>query len=461
MSNLLDLPAELFQMVIHELVITSKDPSYPWRPSPHPGIGQLWKLRGVCRSFAAEIEREVFSQQPREFYSHRNIQRLIKTHFSRFVLQVSRKPGSVNEKMFTRLQRMAQYIVEQVEYEDKEQRNEVIDKTYSGLSKILPMDDVIHALWCDSVGCSKCSEFLGPELPIRLPYQDRFYAALAAGNHRLLSKVLPKLDAADIYTLICTQPILFTVQMRDLTSLNTILRYLETQSPSIQISLTSTYGMFSISRCIKITLWKKYIPAAQLLLDYYEKNLPCPSNKTYSGWVGEASANCSLDQLEALKAVLRFNTGSKNMIGPDTLGAVYAKGNSTAIEEVLQHVEDINKGTTLTAPMFIAVRSGRPIAIRACLQAGANVNLSMRPNMRATGRTHITPLETAVHRYDVSIVRTLIESGATIPHISKWPTHERTYRLLHEAASKLTDVVLPDLEHFKRCNKNDLKAFKY
>jgi uncharacterized membrane protein YfbV (UPF0208 family) len=111
--------------------------------------------------------------------------------------------------------------------------------------------------------------------------------------------------------------------------------------------------------------------------------------------------------------------------------------------------------------MFIAVRSGRPIAIRACLQAGANVNLSMRPNMRATGRTHITPLETAVHRYDVSIARTLIESGATIPHISKWLTHERTYRLLHEATSKLTDVVLPDLEHFKRCNKNDLKAFKY
>lgn len=111
MSNLLDLPAELLQMVIHELVITSKDPSCLWRPSSHPGIGQLWKLRGVCRSFAAEIEREVFSQQPREFYSHRNIQRLIKTHFSRFVLQVSRKPGSVNEKMFTRLQRMVQYIV--------------------------------------------------------------------------------------------------------------------------------------------------------------------------------------------------------------------------------------------------------------------------------------------------------------------------------------------------------------
>ncbi|CAN9286460.1 unnamed protein product [Alternaria alternata] len=346
MSNLLDLPAELFQMVIHELVITSKDPSYPFCPSPHPGIGQLWKLRGVCRSFAAEIEREVFSQQPREFYSHRNIQRLIKTHFSRFVLQVSRKPGSVNEKMFTRLQRMVQYIVEQVEYENKEQHNEVIDKTYSGLSKILPMDD-------------------------------------------------------------------------------------------------------------------KYLPAAQLLLDYYEKNLPCPSNKTYSGWVGEASANCSLDQLEALKAVLRFNTGSKNMIGPDTLGAVYAKGNSTAIEGVLQHVEDINRGTTLTAPIFIAVRSGRPIAIRACLQAGANVNLSMRPNMRAIGRTHITPLETAVHRYDVSIVRTLIGSGATIPHISRWPTHERTYRLLHEAASKLTDIVLPDLAHFKRCNKNDLKVLKY
>ena len=461
MSNLLDLPAELFQMVIHELVIASKDPSYPWRPSPHPGIGQLWKLRGVCRSFAAEIEREVFSQQPREFYSHRNIQRLIKTHFSRFVSQVSRKPGSVNEKMFTRLQRMVQYIVEQVEYEDKEQRNEVIDKTYNGLSKILMMDDVLHALWCDSVGCSRCSKLLGSELPIRLPYHDKFCAALAAGNHRLLSKILPKLDAKDRDQFITAQPICFAIRVRDLTSLNNILRYLETQPPSTQISLTSYYGMFSISRCISITLSQKYHPAAQLLLDYYEKNLPCPPSRIYSGWVAQASANCSLDQLQALKAVLRFNAGSRNLIEHDTLAAVYAKGSSAAIQEVLQHVEDINGGTLLTAPIFIAVRSGRPIAIQACLQAGANVNLSMRPNMRAIGRTHITPVETAVHRHDVSIVRTLIENGATIPHISKWPTHARTYRLLYEAASKLTDVVLPDLEHFKRCNKNDLKALKY
>jgi hypothetical protein len=461
MANLSDLPAELFQMVIHELVITSKDPSDSWRPSPHPSTGQLWKLRGVSRSFAAEIEREVFSQQPREFYSHRNVQRLVKTHFSRFMLQVSRKPGSVNQMMFTWLQRMVQYIVEQVEYEDKEKRTEVIDKTYNGLSKILPMDDVIHALWCDSVGCSNCSRLLGLELPIRLPYHDKFCAALAASNHRLLSKILPKLDTTDRDRLITTQPILFAVQMRDLTSLNTILRYLETQLTSTQIFFTAEYEMFSISRCISITLWEKYLPAAQLLLDYYEKNLPCPSSRTYSGWVAEASANCSLDQLQALKAVLRFNTGRRNLIGPDTLGAVYAQGNSTAIKEVLQHVEDINKGTLSTAPIFIAVRSGRAIAIQACLQAGANVNLSVRPNMRAIGRTHITPLETAAHRHDVSIVRTLIESGATIPHISKWPTHARTYRLLHEAASKLTDVVLPDLEHFKRCNKNDLKALRY
>ncbi|RYN60510.1 hypothetical protein AA0118_g6303 [Alternaria tenuissima] len=461
MANLSNLPSELFQMVIHELVITSKSPSDSSHPSPRPRIGQLWRLRGVCRSFAAEIEREVFSQQPREFYRHRNVRRLVRAHFSRFMLQVSRKPGSVNEKMFTRLQRMVQYIAKQVEYEDKEQRNEVMDKTYNGLSKILPMDDVIHALWCDNVGCPYCLNFLGSKLPKRLPYHDRFCAALAAGNHRLLCQILPKLAGSRIDQLITTQPIWFAIQMRDLTSLNTILRYLEAQPPSAQIYLTRTYARFSISKCISNTLWEKYLPAAQLLLDYYEKNLPCPSSKTYSGWVAEASANCSLDQLQALRAVLRFNTGSTNLIEHDTLAAVYAKGNSAAIQEVLQHVGDINKGTVRTAPIFIAVRSGRPIAIQACLQAGADVNLSMRPNMRAIGRTHMTPLETAVHRHEVSIVRILIEVGATIPHISKWPTHARTYRLLHEAASKLTDVVLPDLEHFKRCNKNDLKALKY
>jgi hypothetical protein len=116
MANHLDLPAEILPMVIHELVdsIQEEGPYYRVMISP------TWKLRSVCRGFAAEIEREVFSQQPNEFYSKNyGVQRLIQNSFSRYMMQISRKAGNVKKWFFTRLQRMAHYVVEQVDCEIK------------------------------------------------------------------------------------------------------------------------------------------------------------------------------------------------------------------------------------------------------------------------------------------------------------------------------------------------------
>jgi len=66
MTNLLDLPVEVFQMITHELVSSAiGNVTVPYQICR---IKDVWKLRNVCRTFAAEIERNVFSQQPKEIY---------------------------------------------------------------------------------------------------------------------------------------------------------------------------------------------------------------------------------------------------------------------------------------------------------------------------------------------------------------------------------------------------------
>ena len=77
------------------------------------------------------------------------------------------------------------------------------------------------------------------------------------------------------------------------------------------------------------------------------------------------------------------------MIGRDMISAVRANGSSVAIEEVLQHVRDVTKGTVSIAPIFIGVLSGRTTTMQACLQAGANVDLAVHSNIRAIDKTHI------------------------------------------------------------------------
>ncbi|KAG9191311.1 hypothetical protein G6011_09399 [Alternaria panax] len=460
MANLLDLPAELFQMIIHELVLIAMEPP----PDFHYRfkIGPVWKLRGVSRSFAAEIEREFFSQQPREFYSDNpNIKYLVQKYLPRFLMQVSRKPGSVNERFLTRLQDMGRYVVDQLDCEDQEQRAEIIEKTYVGLGTIFGKANITHALWCDHIGNCHCSKFHDTALALSVPYPDRLCAALATGAHSVLPKILPKLSVTDKDGLIPTEPLRFALLLDDLTSLDIILRHLETRPSPEQIVLTQNANMFSISERILSTLGSMRSTATKLLLDYYEKNLPCPSKDTYTRWISNAAFHRSIDELQDLRAVLSFNTGRKSLVGRDAIAAVCAHGSSAGIQEVLQHVGDVNKGTVLTAPIFIAVRSGRAAAIQACLTVGANVDLSVRSNIKTIGKTHITPLDVAVHRYDVPIADALIEGDATIPHISHWPTHARMYRLLHAATSRLTDVQLPDLQHFKLWTKEDLQALQY
>ncbi|KAL1797958.1 hypothetical protein ACET3X_004564 [Alternaria dauci] len=462
MANLLDLPVEVFQMIIHEVGLAPTETSAT--RLRRPALGQFLKLRGVCRSFAAEIERVVFSQQPREFYSqNHDVQRIIENCFPRYMMQVSRKPGNMNKGIVSRLQRMAHYIEDQFDCEDEEQHSNIMTKTYDGLSKILDMFHVIHALWCDRVNeYCYCSGLLDPGFSIQgLPYQDRLCAAIAAGNHRLLSSILPRLTVADKDLLINTRPILFALKVRDLTSLDIILRHLETQSSSNRNSLIQPSNMFSLSDGISEALKSKNVPATCILLDYYKKTLTYPSRDIYNKWLFKASEDCSDDQLPSLRAVLSFKHGSKNVITRDIIAAVCARGNSVAIQEVLQQLGDVDKGTALTAPIFIAVRSGRETAIEACLQAGANVNLSVPSNIKAINNTHITPLDTAINRNDVDAADVLIKGGATIPHISQWPTHAPMYHLLHGAASTLTHVPLPHLDQRKALSKTYLEALRY
>jgi hypothetical protein len=47
---------ELFQNVTHELVTIA-------------GVAEAWRLREVCRTFAAEIKHDVFSKQSRKAFA--------------------------------------------------------------------------------------------------------------------------------------------------------------------------------------------------------------------------------------------------------------------------------------------------------------------------------------------------------------------------------------------------------
>jgi hypothetical protein len=458
MTDLLDLPAEIFQMITHEVVSSS------WRDIDHGlyKVDHVWSLRSVCRTFAVEIERDLLSQQPKELYrSSHSVQRLIWKCLSRYITQASRISGNVNEWFLARLQRMANYILEQLDIKDQKQRAGITEQLFAGLGKMVSQYELAHALWCDS-GYT-CSRVDVHQKHTEIPVQDQLCAALAVGAHGVLADVLMELSGAEKDPLFDVAPIQLALAMNDAKSLDVILRHLESKPSSLQVALTNYPGMFPIQKSIRTALSSDRGTAAQLLLDYHKRNMPRPTRYIYNRWISSSLHADTTAYLHNLRAVLDFKTGGKTRIFRETLLTACAEGSSEDIQEVLKRIGDVDKGTVLNAPIFIAVRSGRVAAVQACLQAGASVELSVASNIGRLGKTDvmITPLKLAIYRHDTSIIDALIKGGATIPHISQWPTHRRVYHVLHKAASELTDVKLPDLRRFRLMSKADIKALQY
>jgi hypothetical protein len=458
MTNLLDLPVEIFQMITHEVVSSASGAVY----SSYYQVRYVWRLRSVCRTFAAEIERDLLSQQPKQFYHNSYlVQCLIWKCLPRYITQASRISGNVNEWFLARLQSMANYILEKLDIEDQKQRAGIREQLFAGLGKMVNQIALANALWCDS-SCT-CSRVDLQQQHTETPVQDQLCAALAVGAHGILADVLMELSGAEEDPLFDVAPIQLALAMNDVKSLDVILRHLETKPSSQQIALTDDYAMFSIQKSIRAALSSDRGTAAQLLLDYHKKNLPRPTRYKYNRWISSSLHADTTAYLRNLQAVLDFHTGRKTRILRETLLTACAEGSSEDIQEVLKRIGDVDKGSVLNAPIFIAVRSGRVAAVQACLQAGASVELSVASNIGRLGKTDvmITPLNLAIYRHDSSIVDALIKGGATIPHISKWPTHRRVYNVLHKAASELTDVELPDLRRFRLMSKADVKALQY
>ncbi|KAI4683891.1 uncharacterized protein J4E84_006731 [Alternaria hordeiaustralica] len=458
MTNLLDLPVEIFQMITHELVKSAINNVKGL--SRRFEIDSVWRLRDVCRTFAAEIERNVFSQQPKEIYFNvYSVQRLALKRLPRYMMQVKRIPGNINEDFHGRLQRMTNYILQELDIEDEKQRTGIIERFYLSLGKIVDASKLSHALWCD---CGpSCHYVTQNQNSTELSVQDRLYTSLMVGAHDVLASVLTELSGMEKDALFDVEPFRIARDLGDTESIDVIVRYLETRSSSVQAALTSEDAMFPIHSTISIALATDSGTIAQTLLDYHKKNLRSPTRHAYNYWVSRAVHASTTKYLHNLTAVLDFHPEGRRRVLRETMLSICAGGSSEDVQEALKRVEDVDKGTALNAPIFIAVRSGRVAAVQGCIQAGVNVDLAVRSNIPTLHKDTITPLDVAMNRNDGYIAEVLIKAGATIPHISQWPGTGRVYKVLRKAVSERTNVKLPDLRNFQHMSLAERKDIQY
>jgi hypothetical protein len=107
MTQLLDLPPELFQIIIHKVVAIQDVKQYAngsWGPR------NAWKLRGVCRVFAAEIKHDLLTNQPH--HELPGCSEIIENNMATYLFRRVQKPLDTRTNLTTIINQMVNYICE-------------------------------------------------------------------------------------------------------------------------------------------------------------------------------------------------------------------------------------------------------------------------------------------------------------------------------------------------------------
>jgi hypothetical protein len=158
-----------------------------------------------------------------------------------------------------------------------------------------------------------------------------------------------------------------------------------------------------------------------------------------------------------------FKPGGKTMLVRQHFNVICDLGSAAMIHDALTRLgNDLDKGGILALPIFVAVRSARAVAVKAVLDAGADPNITAPSNIRSLNKDRLTPVDVAIHKHSIPVIDVLVKHGnVTLPHISEWPTHHRTYNHLRNIVNKNTGAKLPELRSFKRLGDGQRKAIKY
>ncbi|KAF1958203.1 hypothetical protein CC80DRAFT_546443 [Byssothecium circinans] len=175
---LLDSCPEIFQKITHELVSDI-------------GVAKAWKLRSVCRTFAAEIDYDICANQLTKVVFYYIAHRILKHRIGRYIhnrIKAVREPST---PLLQKIKDMSEYLVEELELQSRKDRDECTASMCEGLQEAMSVSDFYyHSKNGDQTPQSSYNPF---EAPLKL--HEKLTAAMALGNIDLVCRLIPHLHS--------------------------------------------------------------------------------------------------------------------------------------------------------------------------------------------------------------------------------------------------------------------------
>lgn len=435
--SLLDLPPELFLHITHDVIDTC-------------GISGTWKLREVCKTFADNITHEIMNRPTTGFTSRYRDRSFFNKSISRYLAARLHNELDVDPKLVQKVRDMVAWAVSKLGTTKLQQRDDVAFKVCAALERTIGSSNLAHALGCDA---STCFMEWAAWSQQPLDSHDKMLVMVAIECYDNATELLKEFSDSTVPPQWPSErrwlefvPFDIAFQKSDEVLLNILLQYITdvasqgAEGKETLSRLTSGRGApFRMHYAVSYAIKYSNYDGLQSLLDFYRKHLSPPERAEYTSWVRDTICDKgSTVALRLLPLLLDFKPRGKSLVDKRIIDLACDRGTAAMIKEVLKHAnKNINNGTILTLPIFIAVRSGRTAAINGVIDAGADPKVIADSNMGSVKKDRLTPFEYAMHRNSPSMVEALLQrGGGPIPHISEWTTHQRTYNFFAARCSK-------------------------
>ncbi|KAJ4361993.1 hypothetical protein N0V83_010934 [Neocucurbitaria cava] len=454
MVELLDLPVELFQMITHAMV-------------DEIGVHKVWKLRSVCRIFASEIEHDVFALQSKyAFYGYYS-GRLLQNGIATLIMKRWQVPRDANKAILDKIKSIVETVDNSGEHPSTKEIIDRVSQMWSGGPKQLTWD-IFSAKW---------------EVAEANPFDD-LSTAIAHKAYDAIETLLRKLptiyDREDADTFLVCKPLQMAIQTNDSELLRIVLAFLKSFKFKKLTDLNrDTYlyfiagqrhpvydwvrPIFPVDAAVKDMIKDNNAAIAQVLMDFYLKNLPSPGRDVFDGWVETVMIRCN-EEILALLLDSNFKRQGKSMVTPRrtlTAACEHVLEFPYAIEAVIQRLPGgINDGTILSLPIFIALRLNNRPAMEKMIELGADIHIKVKSNLPLIEKDMVSPIDVAIHRNYYDIIDCLVMGGAVLPHCSEWPFQKKTWRFLRALKPGYPDPI-PTFEQRRRMTQEQLKAIEY
>ncbi|KAL1600571.1 hypothetical protein SLS60_006957 [Paraconiothyrium brasiliense] len=395
-QDLLDLPPEILQRVVHELV-------------SDVGVVGAWKLRGVCRTFAAEIHDDIFARQSKEVLmasmdTAHHLQ-IFENNVIVYMRNRLNKRLDANGILVSKLEELWAYLMEKLHIREFEKRQEYATRLIEGLLHVNRFADYWKVFIWDEQLRSPWNGYADQQ-KIPATAAEKLMAAVAGEAYDLVPSLfglfeVPRTGAHMMFN----DPLTIATSRMDTKMVRTLIGCYKKNHPQNNAHCDK---VDAISWAIKVG----NIDALELLIAACRPwdNRYSSEKVLHRSWIEDA---VRFDSIPALDIILEKRGGRKGMLTQDVIKTICKYGNDHVVNHYIQKgLLDVNKAYSLTSPLVTATRAANIGAMTTLISAGADVNKA------TTDGT--TPLFIASRFYSKDTMTCLLDNGANTD-TENWP----------------------------------------